>query len=361
MEHRSGHIALQCYGDQGEVHYADLKIRALSPARPVAAAGAVGADTKLTVANGALEPGSAMRPLHSPSVGEGPANAKIVDVSRTQNTASHLGGVRNWTNADGIRTIQAELLSGDEEVVQLRLQDGRVSSARLSLFSDKDQQFVRKMLAADKTPLADKSTSIASPLANTPAATHVLSDRFQRGVILTGRFNVRNVEVWVGRLEVVAMQGTEFGGFLHLDTVSARNGTTSVEASLKVQGKLQGSKGFEFTVVEIHKQAQHPGIVIDRSNVGMVYRGVVRNDRIIGRALATISSPAGSITFVFSHPQETVVNLPTESSATVPENFERPINQLRKRQSESAEMTREIVSQQPDVSNVNDSLERWPN
>jgi hypothetical protein len=138
-EHRSGHIALQSYSQRGEVHYADLKIRDLSPRSPGVDTAAAGADAKLEVAKGAPETGSAMR---------------------------------TWTDHTGTRTIQAEFLSSDKQKVKLRLDNGKNLTVRIDQLSDSDQQFVRDAIAASQSPkpaTGKPTTPSASSVGDTPA------------------------------------------------------------------------------------------------------------------------------------------------------------------------------------------------
>lgn len=154
-EHRSGHIALQSYSQSGEVHYADLKIRDLSPGSPGVDAAAAGADAKLDGAKGA--PGSAMR---------------------------------TWTDHTGTRTIQAEYLSGDKQKVKLRLDNGKNLTVRIDQLSDSDRQFVRDTLAASQSPKP------ATGKATTPSADRVGDTRTgeENKVAAKAPFAVRDIK-----------------------------------------------------------------------------------------------------------------------------------------------------------------------
>ncbi len=139
-EHRAGHIALQCYSDSGEVHYADLKIRDLSPGSPGVDTAAAGADAKLAVAKGVPEPGSAMR---------------------------------RWTDHTGKHTVQAKYLGSDKQNVTVQLENGKKLTVQIDQLSESDQQFVRDAIAASKAPkpaVGKATTPAASIVSDTPAA-----------------------------------------------------------------------------------------------------------------------------------------------------------------------------------------------
>jgi hypothetical protein len=277
-EHRAGHIALQCYSHEGEVHYTDLKIRDLSArhgsvsdARANPAADEARIPALPEPAGGSLEP-------------EGESSAELRrDVNDKAEAAGvTTGELRTWTDSTGTRTIKAEYVAADEQRVQIRLQNGKVVTSRLERFSKQDQEFVREMLKS----------------------THKLRRRLKPGAIINGDGRQPGFGTWICRLEISEVQDNSFAGYLHLDSAKSGRAEALIGASLEIEGQLQGSEAVQFTVTGIERQSRHRGIVLKDENIGLVYRGAVRGDRIVGRTSTPGGSSAGSIAMQFICPPE---------------------------------------------------------
>jgi hypothetical protein len=96
------------------------------------------------------------------------------------------GELRAWRDASGQRSIQAELLETDGEVVKLRRADGTVLQALVSKFSIADQEFVAEAVrqstsapevAAPAAPVATDLKSLLAENAALRAANKTLLDR----------------------------------------------------------------------------------------------------------------------------------------------------------------------------------------
>jgi hypothetical protein len=187
--------------------------------------------------------------------------------------------------------------------------------------------------------------------------------------VLNGRFNVSNLQTWDSRIEVVGVDGKEFEGLLHLDTLRTSQGITPVNAILRVRGKLDGRRGFEFTVTRIEKQSPRSDCFIDSNNIGIVYRGLVSGDRIVGRALPNADLAGGSMSFMFMHPKlsHPLVVQPSEKLSKVEDNTAAAVEPSSARRSRVDTRGRDVIGQ-PLVNNelplanneLAEALDRWP-
>jgi hypothetical protein len=76
-----------------------------------------------------------------------------------------------------------------------------------------------------------------------------------------------------------------------------------VGAVLDVEGILEDLNAFEFTVTGIRRQSDHPDVFLGNDNIGVVYRGAVGHDSIIGQVYADPTVRAGTVTFMFARPR----------------------------------------------------------
>ena len=233
---------------------------------------------------------------------------------------------RTWTDRTGNKTIEAELLQGDEQRVQLRLQTGKVITSRLGLFSERDQEFVRKSLASSNSLENTKTKPSEETRAKESTMTHVLSGRLASGAVLKGSAKQPGFGTWACRLEISQVQNNSFKGVLHLDSAKVGHAEAFVNASLEIEGQLQGSEGVHFTVTRIRQQSRHPEVFLDDDNIGLAYRGLVRGNRIVGQTYSRPGSSAATLTMEFATSPEPakVVALGTETSPATPRKRERP-------------------------------------
>ena len=73
--------------------------------------------------------------------------------------ASFAEEYRSWVSADGSKTIEAALVSYDneKEIVTIKLKNGKTNRVKLSMFSKSDQEFVKDPKEKEDNPFADEA------------------------------------------------------------------------------------------------------------------------------------------------------------------------------------------------------------